>query len=284
MLSSYSSTESAIVAVLLIALVGIVLTTVEDLRRSDVFSPGGVLSWTVLRTFGRPASSPVLRRALDPLFRPLTHRRLLWLRLVVVALMLATLARWLPGARWLLAGLTLVLLWLLLLHNARSIFGLDGAHHMNTVILLAAGLLLCTSPGSLVAKIGVGFIGAQAVLAYVVSGVAKLMDSSWRNGEAIAGIMSTTTYGHAWLGRWLRRHPKVSLLGCWVVIVTECAFVVVPFADGPLLMVMLAGGLLFHLGTAVFMGLNGFLFAFVATYPAIVWANYALRGVLPWTG
>ncbi len=268
----------AMAAVLLVTVAGVGLTTVEDLRGREVFQPRGVLSWTVLRTMRHPWRTPRVARLLDVLFTTDTFVVALKLRLVVLALLAAALVLGAPDAAC--GVLVFFVLVLTLLHNARSIFGLDGAHHMNVVILTAGTLFFVNSPGSVGRASCLGYIAVHALGAYFVSGLAKLLDRSWRRGEALPGVLSTKIYGHPWLGRVLRRQPLASVLGCWLVIGLESAFPLLLFADEPVLAAGLIVGAAFHAGTAVFMGLNNFLFAFVATYPAIAFLHAFVRNAL----
>ena len=48
------------------------------------------------------------------------------------------------------------------------------------------------------------------------------------------------------------------------------------FAPPAVLMVFLAAGLVFHVGIAAAMGLGSFLFAFVATYPALIYVSQTI--------
>ena len=102
----------------------------------------------------------------------------------------------------------------------------------------------------------------------------------WRNGDAVSGIMSAKIYGHRSLGGLLNRHRGLSLLMCWSTIIFEVSFFVVLFSGSTVLYALLAIGLMFHVANAVFMGLGGFLFAFVATYPAVVFLNAQSLAIL----
>jgi hypothetical protein len=125
-------------------------------------------------------------------------------------------------------------------------------------------------------------LGLHAVVAYVASGVFKAVGPMWRNGDAISGIMSAKIYGNRSLGVLLSRYRGLSLLMCWFTILFEVSFFVVLFSNSTVLYALLAVGLMFHTANAVFMGLGGFLFAFVATYPAVVFLNNQSLAILSW--
>jgi hypothetical protein len=60
-----------------------------------------------------------------------------------------------------------------------------------------------------------------------------------------------------------------------LVIGWEIAFPLALVAPGPILVLLLAIGVLFHLACAVLMGLNRFILAFCGCYPS-VWATAML--------
>jgi len=93
--------------------------------------------------------------------------------------------------------------------------------------------------------------------------------------------MKTRIYGHDGLGRWLDLRPGLSKALCWGTIAFECSFILAFIAEPKLLTALLLGGALFHASAALFMGLNGFFFAFVATYPAIVYLNRYVAAWMP---
>jgi hypothetical protein len=159
--------------------------------------------------------------------------------------------------------------------------GGDGADQMASIVLIATVLVAPAFPGDLRVALGVGFIAAQAILAYLTSGIAKLISPVWRNGTGLAGILSTVDHGTPALGRWLARHPAFSTLASWGTIAFECAFILVLVLPPPAAAVMLLAGVLFHAACALFMGLNSFLWAFPATYPCLWFAAGLIRDV--WT-
>jgi hypothetical protein len=59
----------------------------------------------------------------------------------------------------------------------------------------------------------------------------------------------------------------------WSVIVLETLFPLCVIVHPPLFWVFLLWGLGFHIFCAFFMGLNNFVWAFVATYPALLFVR-----------
>jgi hypothetical protein len=151
----------------------------------------------------------------------------------------------------------------------RLVVGLDGSDQMQ-VILWVVLILMSAGRDTLVSTLALVFLVAQVVLSYLVSGIAKLISPIWRNGEAVGAIVSTREYGVA-PARQLLAIPGISLLASWAVIIFEVL--------GPFLLLnptvsyaFIAIGISFHLLNWIVMGLRSFVFAFVGTYPLILYA------------
>jgi hypothetical protein len=99
--------------------------------------------------------------------------------------------------------------------------------------------------------------------------------------KPIAGVLNTTIYGHATVGEFLQDRRRLGLLLCWAVIVFEFLFISTLFiGDTHIRYLILGMGVFFHASTAVLMGLNGFFWAFAATYPAVVFTSWVITGWL----
>jgi len=259
--------------ILAIAAAGIAVATTEDLYRFAIFSDGGLLSWRVLQLTTRSTYESTIWRGISLLLRPRVFRAALLFRLLAAGIVSAMAIIGWNEQYVLLAGSMALLLATLLLGLRSNGLGLDGAHQMNLIILAHMTVFWLAPAGSVIRTWCLIALGLHAVLAYVASGVFKAAGPMWRNGDAISGIMSAKIYGHRSFGMLLNRYRGLSLLMCWFTILFEVSFFVVLFSDGTVLYALLAVGLMFHVANAVFMGLGGFLFAFVATYPAVVFLN-----------
>ena len=69
----------------------------------------------------------------------------------------------------------------------------------------------------------------------------------------------------------LRDQPKMSLLVAWVVIGFELTFPIVFAVGFPVIWLYIAIAFIFHIGCALVMGLDQFVWAFASTYPAILY-------------
>ncbi|MEU9785550.1 hypothetical protein AB0H92_32095 [Streptomyces phaeochromogenes] len=159
----------------------------------------------------------------------------------------------------------------------RRILGSDGAEQLTTLVLLSVALGGFPPVSPARTAFAVGFIAAQLVLCYTTSGVSKLASPAWRSGTAVGDIISTQTYGLRVAACALGRVPFGSLSLGWAVMLFEAAFVAALFGPPWLVLAALGAALLFHLGCAVVMGLNDFLWAFPASYPCVLVLGQWLR-------
>ena len=159
--------------------------------------------------------------------------------------------------------------------RARHQIGSSGAEQLIFIVLVTFGLVILAGGTDSARRVGDAFIAAQVVLAYLASGISKMVSPIWRNGGAIAGILSTEGYGVSSVAKLLLTHPDVGRLLCWSVMVWEITFPVALIAPKALMISILVVGLIFHVSCAVAMGLNRFVWAFCGCYPA-VWATAML--------
>lgn len=244
----------------------VLISTAEYLALIDEFDSCGAFSWWIL---GSRSPAPKTRIVGWFRERPFGRRGTAVQLIVRLASAIALLAAVIIGKKALafVALLGVFVSSIVLVY--RCAFGTDGSDQMATVV--AIGLLVASVPSSTShwALLGFGFIGAQSCLAYLASGLAKATSPVWRDGTAIYGIMNTGAYGHAALARLLRHNARLCLLLCWGVITFETAFPASLFLPSRIVLGVFAVGILFHIGNAFFMGLNTFLWSFVATYPSV---------------
>lgn len=120
-------------------------------------------------------------------------------------------------------------------------------------------------------KLGLGWIAAQSVLSYFLAGVSKLRSAGWWNGRALQNLLGSE--GPYVLFAPARRLAS-SRLVCAVLgggmIALELVFpavLILPIEGKAALLTL---GLLFHLANALLLGLNRFVWAWAATYPALL--------------
>lgn len=120
-------------------------------------------------------------------------------------------------------------------------------------------------------RVGLGWIAAQSVLSYFIAGVAKARNAGWWNGQALQNLFrSDGPYVVFAPARRLASQRVLCALLGWGVLLLELVFpaVLILPLEGKVALVALAG--LFHLFNALVLGLNRFVWAWVATYPALL--------------
>jgi len=251
------------------------LSSAEWLANRALFRADGLLSWQVLRL------RPRLVRANGMHTVVYSSSALL---VVIAARAIAGVALLLPFSSWLDFAAASVIFLSCLYVARRAVFGGDGADQMGMVVALG---LTITSAGvasgdRTLALVGVSAVAAQATLAYFIAGAAKLSSATWRSGHAMPRVMSTRTFGDPFAARIAAGYPRFSHGLCWFVIVTEMLFPLVFMVPWNVAMLALVGYGLFHVCNAYFMGLNAFVWSFIATYPSVLLMNAEVRSALGW--
>ena len=236
------------------------LQTLEYLR---VQSLDRISVWPVLRQ-EIPARPAWIKALLDALFAPKPYIALLLLRLALaMALMFGLIG--LSGA------ILLFLIALLLLLRWRGAF--NGGSDFMTLVAIS-GLLLAHTAGALTDmslgwRAGFWYISLQTISSYFVSGWVKLLRPEWRSGRAMTLFLDTGIYGPL-PSRSIFRHPVLARVCSWSFTVWEGCF---PLAllDVRLAWLFCAVAALFHFLVFVFFGLNRFFWAWIATFPAVLY-------------
>lgn len=248
---------------LVLVLIRVILNCAETLFCSREYAPAGLFAWPARQLRYRWTAAGPLSGVLNA---GLQHPRYLFLVMLQLGCALALL---LPMTQALAMPLLVVVVAVELLSPIRNgAFGMEGSDQMLLVLLVAVTLSQATADPLARAAV-VWFIALQALLAYFTSGVVKLQTRPWREGTAIRLVLNTQSYGSPILAGWLEKAPGLSKLMCWGVILFECGFPLIILAGPQTTLALLLCGAFFHLMIAATMGLNGFFWSFVATYPAI---------------
>lgn len=258
----------------LFASLGLVFTTLEFLNLRNEFGKYGTFGYKLfaITSVGKPMNG--LRLFLN---RPRNFLHgVLWVRLLSSILCVLVLL--------LFGKLNSILLLLLFLStwisNIRCRIGLNGSDGLMFIVISAIALASLFPEGDSVQAAALVFIAGQVILAYVAAGIFKVKSSVWRSGDAILKILSLKTFGASWASKLLRTSAKFPPVASWAVILFECGFVLILVVPHQYVLVVLALGFLFHLSTALVMGLNGFVWAFLAGYPAVFWVNERIWNML----
>ena len=242
-----------------IAALTVAVGSLEILSRWEQLGDGQLLNWSVSRLRLQVLSDGYSGRVIDQL---LCFRHFRWLMIARLFLAMSV-----PFAEFRTRAVLLSLVSILsLLWSVRSPYGQDGADQM--CLLITVSTTVSDFVGStLVQTAATVFIAAQLGLSYFVAGLAKLSSPIWRSGEALPRVFRTRVYGNDWLCCYLIRFNGVAILGSWSLMILEILFPFGFLAPTPVLYFLMALMGAFHLASAVLMGLNSFLPAFVACYP-----------------
>lgn len=155
-----------------------------------------------------------------------------------------------------------------------------GSDAMSMVVLCATSLSACTGHAALTTRFALVYIAVQVTLSYLIAGLSKLTHAEWRDGSALAHFISASPYAvPPWLARskWLEnRHLCRGL--AWGVMAFESLF---PCAwlSPQVCLAFIALGLCFHLANTAVFGLNRFVFAWAAGYPALVYGSQMVEAL-----
>jgi hypothetical protein len=263
-------------AVLAIAMAGVALDSCEILATRRLYAPGAIFG-------GRSNSAPEPVRDGVPeffsshtgffgLFSSLDRlvRYRLFLFLAAVQIPLAALAVAIPEVAPYAIALAITLRLLSIVRYGSH--GSEGADHM-LMLVLGSLLIYFFAPTPLVQRVVLWFLAAETLLAYITAGVVKLKSRRWRQGGALRQILSTTLFEcRPFVVIAGQRQQLIRVLH-WMVIFFECAAPFLVFTGPTGCLIFLAMGAMFHLSISVMQGLNLFVFAFGATYPAVLYTS-----------
>ncbi|WP_269855538.1 hypothetical protein [Streptomyces sp. RPT161] len=248
-----------------LAAAGVLLCSLEYLARPQMLADTSLSSWPVLRLRRPRFATGALGAALS---RTVSYPRVLAVLAVRAAAAASLIPTELHGAVH-----TALLATIVVSTAALNLRGLSGGEGADQVMRITFCVLLLTAvhPTTATIRLALWFLALQACLAYLVSGIYKLTSPVWRDGTGLACVLRTRRYGHWRLGATLTAHPALARTASLGVSLLETAFPLVLIAPASWLPVFLGAGLLFHLGCAAITGLNCFVWAFTALYPAVAY-------------
>jgi hypothetical protein len=231
------------------------LQTMELLRVREVFQADGVWQWEILKS-----ELPYLGWIL----KPSPFRLLLSLRFLV--------ALALPFSPDPILPIFLALSSVLICLRWRGTYN-GGSDYMTLLILLALSAARLGANDPRVVAISLGYVAVQSTLSYFISGVVKIRNPSWRTGRALAQLLNSPLYALPTRARGLSRQRLFCFLGAWAVLLFECGFPLA-FVERRFCLAFLALAGLFHLINVYALGLNRFFWAWIASFPAIIFLAY----------
>lgn len=250
--------------------VSLFLQTIEFLQLRMIFSATGIWSWEGIA--GEFRNTPgLLKRVLSFLFSEPVFLIFLALRLVASIVGFFCGSSWLWGFQW-IGTVLIAVRW-------RGTFN-GGSDYMTLIVLL--GLFVGRAFGEEYPRwilFAFSYIGIQVALSYFSAGISKIRHPEWRTGRALSGFLRSDYYGSPqWIKsavryledqRWIR-------YCAWILLAFEVLFPIALF--NPHLSLLFIGlAIFFQSMNVVVFGLNRFIWAWGAAYPAVYWCSQHWR-------
>jgi len=237
------------------------IQTVEYLKMRPAMGQHGLWSWAIQR---QDIPNAFAQKLFDALFSENIFTGLLWARLLALGSLVVQGANLANVTFLFVSNLAVLIRW-------RGAFN-GGSDFMTLVVL--TGLLISQWLGyienpELGWRACFWYITIQSITSYFVSGAVKLLRPEWRNGSAMTIFLNAAIHGPLSQNHRLR-NPWLATLGSWTFILWECA---APLAllEVRLAILFCSVAALFHFLVFWFFGLNRFFWAWMASFPAIVW-------------
>jgi hypothetical protein len=145
-----------------------------------------------------------------------------------------------------------------------------GSDYMTILILLALSVAVLAGQRSQAVLGALGYVAVQVTLSYVIAGMVKLKEADWRSGRALQALLGSSQYGAPGIVARFFDNAALSRVASWLVIAFECGFAAA-WLGGRACLAMILLGTLFHVWNSAVLGLNRFLFAWFASYPALLY-------------
>jgi len=258
-LAELASPLVALRTVELLCAASVALQTAENLVNLPALSETGTWRWSLVRRDLAQLPPPLLA-VFDALMSP---RSLALLSIMQLSCALAMFVD--PRACWAMACFVTSLIFAIRLRGS-----VNGGSDSITLITLA-----CVTLGRGLdhdGRVVVGaliYIALQSIASYVIAGVVKLRSSRWRAGEALRRFADGAAVGPPpGALRPLLRGPFARAASFCVIAFELSA--PVALASPRFALMFVSGGLFFHALNAYILGLHRFFWAWLATYPAIL--------------
>lgn len=238
----------------------------ELLQIRDTWSDRGVWRWdTVKKQYARLPKNVVLilnwllnEKAFTLLLRlSIAASIAVWFlpaSIHAVFLIVLFAGSWLTSIRW------------------RGLFN-GGSDSMTAIIALCLLFARLFSNYPLISRLALLYIAVQITASYVIAGVSKIRNQEWRRGTALSVFFKTPRYDSPpVMIQTLFENKTAAIVLSYALILFEFTF---PFAwiNSTLCLIFLGLAFIFHLLNFWVFGLNRFVFAWVAGYPALYYCS-----------
>jgi hypothetical protein len=268
----YMTTGKALHLVELIVAIGTVIASLEMLVVHRIFQDEGLLSWRLHRLTLTNTALLIRRSGLEHVFKYPQVLALVGLRAAVgMSVVLSVFTKSSTTVPiTLLSVLTLLL-------TLRSPAGNDGSDQMASVVLASSALgeLVGTDFAKSATLL---FIAAESALAYATAGFLKVPLGGWRDGTFVLDVLRTASFGNKRVLKLFEDLPLLAVVFGLGVVLGDSAIAFASVLPPYLSAILLVYGVALHIGIALILGLNNFVWSFVAAYPAILWVSTCLYG------
>ncbi|WP_341863518.1 HTTM domain-containing protein [Gymnodinialimonas sp. 57CJ19] len=145
------------------------------------------------------------------------------------------------------------------------------------MVLLVMTCVMAAHLVPALAEVALAYLAVQLVLSYAVSGWVKLRNPDWRDGTALREVFAFSIYPNSEDLRALSQRPLLMRGASLGVIGFELAMPLALLSQGTL-WAALGVAALFHLSNGLLLGLNRFVWAWLAAFPALIWFQAHLLG------
>lgn len=171
--------------------------------------------------------------------------------------------------------ISLVIIWISSLAISTRWRGTYNGGSDIMTLVVASGILLSMflKESELWMKVGLIYIGVQSIYSYFISGVIKIKQRSWRNGDALRAFFDCSIYETApWpFSRIMSsQNRNIFLILSWMTLLFECLFPL-SLMSTQIAIFFTVMAALFHFMNIFIFGLNRFFWSWAATWPCIIY-------------
>lgn len=250
----------------LVAIV-ILIDTIETFFNIKEFRNNGIFSWKWLRQYkGITQRRRVIRKFADLFFG---FR--VWFSLLTLRWLAAISILFFPNQGWISSVALLILFIFGCLANFRRMPYRPLAPLRFTLIIIGALFLQSLVPTETVTKACLWFIALQSCLSYATAGFVKLFNKDWLDGTGVLKAVNSKNLlvtKHSAI--FFQKFPIISKFFNYFTLIIECLFPLVLVVGSPFFFIFLIWGVLFHFTNVVLLRLNNYFWAWISTYPAII--------------
>jgi len=242
--------------------IAVIFQTIELLQIRTTFADNGVWSWNDLKKEFK-IFSPFNQRMLDFFLNYRNFLCLLFVRLFM-AICLLFFSNAFILAILLFSTIMIGLRW-------RGTFN-GGSDYMTILVLSALTAESLSSHSYKISLAVLWYLSIQVCSSYFIAGLVKIRRQNWRNGTALRCFVASTIYREDELSRFIKEKKGIAIVLSWLLFLFELGF---PLAlvSSDLSLVVILMAIFFHVGNFYIFGLNRFVFAWMACYPALYFCS-----------